>query len=114
MSIQQWSDHILLVELADDPHFTSELDSLMAVLARRSDVDVVLNMSEVTFVNSSNLARLLKLRKVMITKDRQLRLCGLRTELWSAFLVTGLDAIFEFADDVATALASLQMSGENR
>jgi hypothetical protein len=34
----------------------------------------------------------------------------LDTQVWSAFLVTGLDKVFEFADSVPTALAALQIS----
>jgi len=29
--------------------------------------------------------------------------------VWSVFMVTGLDKLFDFTDDVATSLASLQI-----
>ena len=75
-----------------------------------SDLDVVLNFQDVTFLNSSNIAKLLKLRKfVTINHHRKLKLCAISTHVWGVFLVTGLDKIFEVHDDVASGLASLQL-----
>jgi len=110
MAIQQWSEKIVLADLQDDPQFTDDLNGILETVQERPDLDVVLNFREVSFMNSSNIAKLLKLRKqVMITNDRQLKLCGISTHVWGVFLVTGLDKIFEFTDDPATALASLQL-----
>lgn len=110
MTIQQWSDNIILVELNDDPQFSDELNSLLDMVQDEADKDVVVSFGDVSFVNSSNIAKLLKLRKqVMITNNRRLRLCGISTHIWGVFLVTGLDKIFDFADDVTSALAGLQI-----
>jgi hypothetical protein len=37
-------------------------------------------------------------------------LCGITNPVWSAFLVTGLDKVFEFSASVPNALATLQMA----
>ncbi|MCK4601175.1 MAG: STAS domain-containing protein [Phycisphaerae bacterium] len=111
MGIQNWSENINVVELADDPQFSDELTSLLDGLEKKP-VDVVLNFSAVSFINSSNIAKLLRLRKTMITSQRHLILCGVNTQVWGVFLVTGLDNIFEFTNDIATALATLQLAGE--
>ena len=42
--------------------------------------------------------------------DSRLVLCGAGTQVWGVFLVTGLDKIFEFSDNVSTALATLQLA----
>lgn len=111
MAIQQWSDNIVKADLQDDPQFSDDLTSLMELTESSRKTDVVLDFSEVTFLNSSNIAKLLKLRKqVMISNGRHMKLCGISTHVWGMFLVTGLDKIFEFADDVANALASLQLN----
>jgi anti-anti-sigma factor len=110
MAIQQWSETIALADLQNDPQFTDDLNSLLELVRGRAEIDVVLNFREVTFLNSSNIAKLLKLRKlVMITNGRQLKLCGISTSVWGVFLVTGLDKIFEFTDEVSTALTGLQI-----
>ena len=109
MTIQTWSEDILVVDLQNDPQFTDELNQLLDQV-ENGPVDVVLDFSNVTFLNSSNIARLLKLRKlVTINHGRRLKLCGISTHVWGVFLVTGLDKVFEYADDVASGLTSLQI-----
>lgn len=110
MPIQNWSDSILVVDLADDPAYTDDLNALFDTVSEQPKVDVLLNFSNVSFLNSSNIAKLLKLRKTLcVSHRRKLKLCGINTHVWGVFLTTGLDKIFDFADDVASGLASLQM-----
>ena len=104
MAIQKWSDEITIVELGDDPQFTEDLDGLMDSVESKA-TDVVLNLAAVGFINSSNVAKLLRVRKVMLAVDRRLVLCDVNAQVWGIFLVTGLDKIFEFTSDVAIALA---------
>ncbi len=110
MPIQQWSDQIVVVELGNDPQFTDELNSLTERLERDPPVDAVLNMQGVSFVNSSNIAKLLRVRKAVVANDRRIFLTGISTQVWGILLVTGLDKIFDVADDTASALTSLQMN----
>ena len=110
MGIQKWSDDITVAELADDPQFTDELATLTEAMEKQPS-DVVLNFGAVSFINSSNVARLLRLRKTMLMQERRLILCGVNTQVWGVFLVTGLDKIFEFTNDVSTALATIQLAG---
>ena len=70
---------------------------------------MVLNFSAVGFINSSNVARLLRLRKKMVSIQRRLVLCEVNTQVWGIFLVTGLDKVFDFTKDVSTALAKVQL-----
>ena len=69
-----------------------------------------MNFAAVGFINSSNVASLLRLRKQMILDQSRLVLCGVNTQVWGIFLVTGLDKIFELTNDIATALATLQLA----
>jgi anti-anti-sigma factor len=111
MPIQNWSDNILVVDLADDPAYTDDLNALFDTVSEQPKVDALLNFSSVSFLNSSNIAKLLKLRKILcVNHRRKLKLCGINTHVWGVFLTTGLDKIFDFADDVASGLASLQMN----
>jgi anti-anti-sigma factor len=108
MPIEKWSDQVSVVHLADDPQFTDDLEGLEHRLGQGKS-DVVLDFASVHFINSSNLARMLKLRKKMNSDGSRLMLCNVSTQVWGAFLVTGLDKIFEFTDNVPTALATLQL-----
>lgn len=112
MSIENWSENILVVELQDDPAFSDDLTALTDQLESRQDVDVVLSLAAVKYLNSSNIAKLLKIRKKLITGKRRLVLCGIDTSIWGLFLVTGLDKVFEFADNVANALANVQLNAD--
>lgn len=112
MAIQEWSDDIIVADLADDPQFTDELSALMEKL-EENPRHVVLNFGAVGFVNSSNIAKLLRLRKAMITSENKLVLCDVNTQVWGVLLVTGLDKIFEYTNDVSTALAMLQLGGND-
>jgi len=112
VSIENWSDNIVVAVLQDDPAFTDDLTALVDQVEARRDVDVVMNFSGVSYVNSSNIAKLLKVRKKVINNRRRLVLCGIATNVWGLFLVTGLDKVFEFADDVANGLATVQLAAE--
>lgn len=108
MPIEKWSESVNVLHLADDPQFTEDLAALEAQVSAKP-MDAVLDLSAVHFVNSSNIARLLKFRKQMIGVQKRLVLCGVNTQVWGTFLVTGLDKVFEFSDNVTTGLATLQM-----
>src|SRR5206468_3551764 len=116
MPIEKWSDRIVIVHLSADPHLGDDLQSAQDLVpaaissAGGAGPDIVLDFSSVKYLNSSHIARLLKLRKAMIAAGNQLVLCAVDTQVWGAFLVTGLDKIFEFTDSVPTALAGLQIS----
>ncbi len=109
MPVEKWSDNVVVAHLSDDPQFGEDIMSIEDSIDPIAK-DIVLDFAAVHFLNSSNLARLLKIRKKMTASDRRLILCSMSTQVWGAFLVTGLDKIFEFSDNVPTALATLQMA----
>ena len=110
MPLQNWSENIILAELQDDPAFTDDLNALNEHVEENPHLDVVLNFASVNYVNSSNLAKLLRLRKlVTINNQRKLILCSVNTHVWGLFLTTGLNKTFEFADEVSVGLAGLEI-----
>ena len=108
MAIQNWSDNIVVVDLNEDPLFTDELTSVCDSLDAKG-CHVVLNFSAVGFINSSNLAKLLRVRKQVLAQKSRLVLCGVNPQVWGVLSVTGLDKIFECTGDVSTALATVQL-----
>jgi len=101
MGIQDWSEDIILVDLPQEPEVGEELKTVTEMVRDRGDCDVVVDFSGVDIVTSSSLSKMLKLRK-MLTDCVAAATKGI-------FMVTGLDGIFEFADDKFVALAGLQM-----
>jgi len=110
MSIQRWSDDVRVVELQEDPAFTDDISGLMEQAEQSPTFHVVLNFSALPYLNSSNIARLLKLRKLLLTHQRRMVVCNVDTQVWSMFLVTGLEKVFEFSDNLDTALLSVQLA----
>ena len=115
MPIEKWSDNVLVVHLSDDPQLTDDLESLANVPQAGGGgggrpVSAVLDFGGVSYINSSNIAKLLRVRQATISSDGKLILCGMTTQVWSAFLITGLDKVFTFTDNVPTALATIQMA----
>ncbi len=109
MPIEKWSEQVSVIHLADDPQFTDDL----AAVERQAGIGksaAVLDFGAVRMITSSNIARLLLLRKRLANTGCRLVLCNLDTQIWGSLLVTGLDQIFDFSDNVTTALATLQMA----
>ena len=113
MPLERWSDKVVVVRLADNPHMGDDLDALDQAIQQRR-VDAVVDFSGVRMINSSNLAKMIKIRRQMNVAESRLLLCGTNDQVWGAFLVTNLDKLFEFTGDVPTALATLQMKAGNR
>ncbi len=107
----QWSNDIIVAELSDEPLLSDEVAGVFADLssAGGKPSHVVLNFSGVSYVNSSNLGQLLKLRRQVVEAKKSLTLCCVGEEVLSIFRVTGLDKVFRFAPDPMTALAAIQI-----
>jgi len=109
MGIQNWSDDIILVDLPQEPNMGDELKTVTEMVRDRGDCDVVVDFSSVDIVTSSSLSKLLKLRKLLADCEHRLVFCNVAPATRGIFTVTGLDGIFELADDKFVALASLQI-----
>jgi anti-anti-sigma factor len=81
------------VVLADDPAYTSILDELDG----RADLPdlTILDFANVTFVNSMNLARLLRTRRFAIEADRRVVLCNVTKNVLGVLEATNLTKVFE-------------------
>lgn len=112
MPVQKWSPHIWVAQLTDEPGLSEDLDYLRHQ-AEKSDFapNMVLDLSHIDHLNSSNLSNLLRLRKSLIENSARLRLVAPSDPVWVVFLSTGLDKVFEFKTDTTTALAELQIEG---
>ena len=110
--LTDWSDDIVVVDLADDPQLSDELSAIIDRIAE-AETDqvphVVLNMGLVAYIKSSNLAQLIRLLKLLHEVKRELLLCSVDDRVWSVMMVTGLDKLFNVAPDPMTALASIQL-----
>lgn len=109
MGIQNWSESVILVNLATEPDMGEELQTVIDMLSEDADLNVVVDFADVDIVTSSSIAKLLKLRKCLTDTDGRLVFSTVSPKTRSIFNITGLDSVFEFVDDQFIALASLQM-----
>jgi anti-anti-sigma factor len=108
-----WSDNIVIANLADEPALSEELSSICERIEETKEGDpiphAVFEFHEVSYVNSSNIAQLLRLRKNLDAHSRQLILSGVTDEVMSVLVITGLHKVFAFTPDLLTAIASIQI-----
>ncbi len=109
MGIQNWSENVVLVDLAEEPQLGDEINSTISMVKEQGNFDVVMDFSGVDIITSSSLSKLLKLRKLLDSCDRKLIFCNMAPATKGIFTVTGLEELFEMVDDKFVALASLQM-----
>jgi anti-anti-sigma factor len=109
MGIQNWSENVILVNLAKEPDMGEELQTVIDVVSENRTQSVVVDFADADIVTSSSIAKLLKLRKVLHDNNQTLVFCSVKPKTRSIFNVTGLDSVFDFMDDQFIALASLQL-----
>ena len=106
MTINQWDDNILILELLNEPDFSEDTDSLILKLQSDNETfpNVIIDLQNVSTLNSSNLGALIEIKKLLETKDKRMVICNISDSIWSTMLATGLDQVFEFIEDTTTAL----------
>ncbi len=110
MSIQNWSEDIIVVDLPGEPHIGDEITATIDSLNFDACSDVILDFSSVSVITSSSIAKLLKLRKILVRNERTLIFCGLQPRTLNVFRLTGLIDVFKVMDDKMMALATLRLS----
>ena len=106
------SEKIWIAKLSDEPAMSEDLTNLREQAKESVLVPhMVLDFTGVERIVSTNLSQLLRLRKLTAEHDARMCLANPDDSVWAIFLTTGLDKVFEFAEDVPTALADLQIHG---
>jgi len=110
MSIEQWSENIVLVNLAKEPELGEDLQATVSLVTENPDCYVAIDFSDVQILTSSSIAKMLKLRKIVRDNGRNLVLSSVSRRTKEIFVITGIDSVFEFVEDKTFALASLQLA----
>ena len=63
MPAEDWSENVYVVHLSDEPAFSDELDQFERLL-QENPRHAVLDLDSVTFLNSSNLSQLIRLKRL--------------------------------------------------
>jgi len=111
MSIDRWSEDVILVDLPEELEKHDELQTVIAMLREGGVCDVVVDFSHVRSVGGVWLARLQKIQRLVNEDGHKLTLCSVAPATRGVFTIARLDDLFEFAEDRFTALASPQLVG---
>jgi anti-sigma B factor antagonist len=104
------ANHIAISEMTgrfdatEAPKFSTWLDTVSA----QSPAQVIVNMTGVTFVDSTALSTLVKGMKRCRQQNGDLLICGLQKQVKVIFELTRLDKAFSIHPDEASALRALQ------
>lgn len=108
MTLNQWNDDIVIMELLDEPDFSEDTDAILAQIKSDGKLpDVIIDLQNVSNLNSSNLGALIEIKKLLQAKGKRMIICNISDAIWSTMLATGLDQVFEFIENTMVALASL-------
>jgi len=91
-----------------DPEAIQELGQELFDLVEKDDrKKLVLNFSNVEFLSSAALGKLITFEKKSKRNDSQLILTNISPEIFQVFAITNLDKLFQIKDTEADALAVL-------
>ena len=112
MAIQDGTVEVKVVALADHPELTGEVENVLSEF-RSAPTHVVMDLSDVRFINSATIGSILAVRKQAHTSGRRLILCGINPDIMGVLTATRLDKVFEIAADAPGARGMLEAGGES-
>lgn len=89
-----------------DAHTMTEVKPVLEAATEHAPANLLVNLAEVSFVDSSALAALVSGMKRARQHGGDLTICGLQKSVRIIFELTRLDRAFTIVEDEATALAA--------
>ena len=108
-TLTQLSPQVVLAPIAGrfDAHQVPKVQKEIDVALASGATTVIMELSEVNFVDSSALAVMVRTMKHCRERNGELILCGLRQPVRIIFELTRMDKAFRIFDDVAAARAAV-------
>lgn len=75
---------------------------------------LVLNLSDVSFVDSSGLGELVSIKNLMTQQEGQIGLLGLTNKVRDLLVMTKLVCVFDCFEDESRAISAVQSEGESK
>lgn len=94
-----------------DSKAAPELKSRIVVLESEEDSDLIIDLSTVTFADSSGLGSLLLAHRLFRDNGRKLVLAGVTARVRKLLDISQLSSVFVLADDTGAALEYLGTEG---
>ena len=99
-------DQCYLIEIAGEISYsiTSLFQEKIDTALKEPKKNILIDLSQVTYISSAGLRVLLKFGKDVSAQDKNLALCGLNEFVSSVFKVSGFDKIFNIQSDRGKAI----------
>ena len=91
-------------KIIDDGSIHEMGEELFALVEQDGRKKILLNFSDVEFLSSGALNKLILLEQRMKAQGGKLKLCCLRPEIQEIFVITRLNNLFDIRDDQADAV----------
>ncbi len=90
-----------------DQNQTTELEQTLQELVDAGHIKLLIDLSEVTYINSGGLRCLVTLWRQTRQRGGNLALCGLNARINEIFTIVGFDKVFDIFEDRHTAQTGL-------
>ncbi len=109
MGIEKLSENVLLVSLPKEPRLISdELVTVNKILGDEYACDVIIDFSSVRLLTSESISSLIILQGLLKSLEHKVILYAVSSMILQILERTGIQPLFEFADDQFAALQSVQ------
>jgi anti-anti-sigma factor len=108
VKIDSVSGDITIFSVCPEPDLGLEIQAITEMVSKEVNSNVIVDFLRVDIVRSSSLTKLLKLRQVLINRNRQVVLCGVQPLTQSIMEVTDLNKVFAIVPDKEAAMAAIQ------
>ena len=108
VKVQQHSDESVLVRVCHKrltADISADFKQAMAKIVDNGDINLVLDLSRVEYMDSSGLGALVAIRKA-IHPEGTLKLCGINEHVVSLIMLTQLSKVFDIYNDTEQARAA--------
>jgi anti-sigma B factor antagonist len=95
-------------KILDEGNIHEMGQELFALIEEENKKKLLLNFSQVDFLSSAALGKLITLDKKVKAHQGKLRLSNIRPEIYEVFAITKLNKLFDIKDDEGAALTAFQ------
>ncbi|MBS0210207.1 MAG: STAS domain-containing protein [Planctomycetes bacterium] len=95
-------------KILDDANIQEMGQELFQLVEEDQRQKLLLNFSQVDFLSSAALGKLITLDKKVKAHGGKLRLSNIRPEIFEVFAITKLNKLFDICEDEAAAITSFQ------
>ena len=93
-------------KILDEANIQELGQELFQLIEEENRTSLLLNFTNVEFLSSAALGKLITLDKKVKAHSGRLKLCNIRPEIYEVFAITKLNKLFDIKDDEAAALAA--------